>query len=144
MTRPDPIASPTLARLYLAQGHEGKARAMVDRLRAADPYDGDALALATRLGRSPGRLSTRVASDDLVVQWQGIACDDATHVIAVTTRPGPDGVRTGVTSVRCTEPFGRVRFARPQGRGALAACIGQLRPGHGLVVLAVATPVHWP
>jgi hypothetical protein len=144
MSGPDPIASPTLARLYLAQGHEVKARAMVKGLLELSPHDGDALALAMRLGDAPGHMSARVEGDDLVVAWQGVPCDGATHVIAVTTRPSRSGVRTGVTSVRCTEPFGRVHFARPPGRGALAVCVGRLTPGIGLQVLAVATPIHWP
>ncbi len=139
----EPIESATLARLYLSQGHETKARAMLRRLVEARPDDGDALALDARLGPAPGQMTARVAGADLVVGWQGVRSDATTHVIAVTMRHGPHGVRTGVTSVPCATAFGRVRFARPTGRGALSACIGKVVPGSGFVVLAIATPVHW-
>jgi hypothetical protein len=139
----DPIATPTLARLYLAQGHQLKARSILERVLTRTPLDGDALALARRLGDPAGRMTTRLDGDDLVVGWQGIRVDADTHVIAVTTRAGPTGVRTGVTSVRCSQAFGRVRFGRPPGRGALAACVARLDDGH-LRIVAVATPLSWP
>ncbi|GEM_PF-1806758 len=45
----DPLASPTLAQLYVAQGHFGKARRVLASLLASDPFNGPALALQQRL-----------------------------------------------------------------------------------------------
>lgn len=143
MTSSDPIASPTLALLYLAQGHAPKARAMIEELLRDDPLDGHALALARRVGPPPARINVRLEGSELVVTWQGVPIRPAVHVLAVTTRGDGARVRTGVTSAPCRAPFGRVVFARPAGHGALAACIGRVVPERGFVALAIAAPLSW-
>lgn len=143
MTSGDPIASPTLALLYLAQGHAPKARAILNELLHADPFDGHALALAHRIGPPPARMNVRMEDGDFVVTWQGVPIRPEMHVLAVTTRSDGARVRTGVTSAPCRSPFGRVAFARPQGHGALAACIGRVVRGRGFVAVAIAASVSW-
>ena len=49
MKRRDPLASPTLAHLYVEQGHYTKAKAVLDTVIADDPCQGQALALRERL-----------------------------------------------------------------------------------------------
>ena len=52
------LNSPTLALLYLAQGHPGRARGTIVEVLAADPDNGHALALQARLReRPPAELS---------------------------------------------------------------------------------------
>lgn len=143
MTQPDPIASPTLALLYVSQGHVPRARAILDELIDRDPDDGHALALAHRLGPPPGRIHAKLEGGDLVVTWQGIVVRPPVYVVAVTARSVGARVRTGVTSVRCRSPFGRVQFACPEGHGTLAACIGRVVPGGGFVAVAIAAPLAW-
>lgn len=143
MTSSDPIASPTLALLYVAQGHVPKARAILAELLAADPFDGHALALAQRIGPPPSRMNVRLEGDDFVVTWQGVPIRPAAHVVAVTARGDGARVRTGVTSAPCRSPFGRVAFARPSGHGALAVCIGRVVSGRGFVAVAIAAPLEW-
>ena len=143
MTSGDPIASPTLALLYLAQGHAPKARAMLNELLDDDPLDGHALALARRIGPPPARINVRLEEGDFVVTWQGVPIRPEAHVLAVTARCDGARVRTGVTSAPCRAPFGRVAFARPPGHGALAACIGRVVRGRGFVALAIAAPLCW-
>jgi hypothetical protein len=53
------------------------------------------------------------------------------------------GVRTGVTSVCCEQPFGELRFALPSTHGAVAACIGRVARGAGFVPVVVAPPLTW-
>lgn len=138
----DPIASPTLSRLYMSQGHWGRARSMLESIVARDPTDGDALALLARLGGTGGRVSTKRDGNDLVVRWQGLPARGH-HVVAVTTREHRGRVRTGVTSVPCREAFGEVRFALPSQRGSLAACAGRVDAEQGFVAIAIAPPLSW-
>lgn len=64
-TQADPIASATLARLYLTQGHASRAQAILAEVIERDPYDGDALALRSRLHPRPPRLSATVEDEML-------------------------------------------------------------------------------
>lgn len=144
MRKADPIASPTLARLYMSQGHWARARGMLEQLVERDPYDGDALALLARLGAQSGRLTVRRDGNDLHFRWHAIATHPAVSLVAVTTRAeGPGGLRVGVTSVPCTEPFGELRFALPSEHGAVAASIGRVVPGSGYVPSVVVPAFNW-
>lgn len=144
MSRPDPIASPTLARLYMSQGHWARARGMLEQLLDKDRLDPDALALMARIGQPSGRLTVRREGDDLRLRWHAIATRPVTHLVAVTTRLDRAAVvRCGVTSVQCEEPFGELRFALPSERGAVAASVGRVVPGSGYVPLVVAPPLSW-
>ena len=140
----DPIASPTLARLYMSQGHWARARGMLEQLIERDALDGDTLALLARLGPPTGRLTARREGDDLRLRWHAIATEPVMDLVAVTTRLDPGaGLRVGVTSVRCTKPFGELRFALPSEHGAVAASIGRVEPGVGYVPSVVATALSW-
>lgn len=140
----DPIASPTLARLYMSQGHWARARGMVEQLIDRDALDGDALALLARLGPAAGRLTVRRDGDDLRLKWHAVATSPPTYLVAITTRlDATAGLRVGVTSVRCEQPFGELRFALPSVRGAVAASIGRVESGRGYVASVVAAPLSW-
>ena len=143
MARDEPIASPTLARLYMSQGHWARARGMVEYLLQRDPLDGDALVLAERLGPLPGRLTARRDGDDLRLHWRGIKIEPAVHLVTVTAATADGVTRVGVTSVRVDKPFGEQRFALPTAHGSLAACIGRVHTGVGWVPMVVASALSW-
>lgn len=64
------FATSTLVRLYLAQGHVDKARALTQRLCAQDPLDGQALALRKRSEQSlTCSLFSRVVQGHLILRW---------------------------------------------------------------------------
>jgi hypothetical protein len=130
----DPIASPTLALLYLSQGHFGRARSIVAQLLQRDPHDGNALVLQRRLGaRSNARLSCEVEGDRFQLGWQGVETHEDMHVVWVLTTAftaGSDGFGVGaplwrVGSQRCTRSFGAVSHPVPWPRGAIACCIAR-------------------
>lgn len=143
MVQPDPIASPTLARLYMSQGHWARARGMLEQLLQSDPLDGDALALLDRLGANSGRLTVKRDNDALRIRWHAVATHPASSVVALTARVDRTGLRVGVTSVPCLQPFGELRFALPSADGAVAASIGRVIPGQGYLASVVAPPFSW-
>jgi hypothetical protein len=140
MTAHDPIASPTLAQLYIAQGHLRKARAVVAEVLERDPLDGHALHLASRL-RAVGeaQLTVSVDAGEIALRWQRVPNAPRTHVVLVCF---VDGV-VRVASVLCASSTGRWAARRPEAPGSAAACIGRVVPGHGFVPVAVARPVSW-
>jgi hypothetical protein len=152
MSGRDPIASPTLAQLYIAQGHLRKARAVVDEVLERDPFDGHALHLASRL-RAVGEatLSASVDATEIALRWQRVPFAPATHVVLVCFVGGVMNVR----SVPCSssgegqrDPVagmvgGEWTVPRPRAPGSAAACIGRVVAGRGFVALTVARPVSW-
>jgi hypothetical protein len=139
----DPIASPTLALLYLSQGHLGRARAIVDALLERDPTDGQALVLARRLAsRANAHLESRIEDDQLTMKWQGVQLGDGTHLLWVLTLPNGHAPCVRVSSMRCDRSFGSAKRPLPSARGSAACCIARV-DDEGFVPLAVANPCSW-
>ncbi len=143
MTLRDPLASPTLALLYISQGHRAHAREVVEEILGRDSTDGHALVLRDRLrAHSEAMLGCVDEGDALTLTWQRAPGGRDVHVIvSIFSGSGAD-LRTFVTSKRCTSSVGSWRVSRPPHRGSASACIGRLG-AHGLEILAVARPVSW-
>jgi hypothetical protein len=140
MTARDPIASPTLAQLYIAQGHLRKARSVVAEVLERDPLDGHALHLASRLSAVvEAQLTASVDAGEITLRWQRIPVVPQTHVVLVCFAGGV--ARVG--SIPCTSSTGRWAAPRPAAPGSAAACIGRVVAGRGFVAVTVARPVSW-
>jgi len=144
MTRSrDPIASTTIARLYLAQGHRRKAARMLEALIDRDPSDGSALHLRDRLDRTEmPTLTAAVDEAHLEVTWDAVREAPRRHVLVVSYLGDATLPRIQVTSVVCEETAGECTFARPRAPGSAAVCIGFMGPG-GFVAEAVTSPLVW-
>lgn len=142
MTPPDPIASATLARLYMAQGHWVRARAILDEVLTRTPFDGDALALLARLRPARPRLVAAIEDEGIGLRWQGVTEPERHHVVIAMW--GGDGVppHRCVTSRPCTGAFGRHHLPCPWPRGMLVAALGRVDHG-GFAPQAVAEPLGW-
>ncbi len=138
----DPIASATLARLYIEQDHLGRARSVVDAVLRRDPLDGHALALRDRLrAYSHARVDCRVEGDELRVTWRRLAgARLATVRIAICTGRATE---RRYVDVPCKRPNGSHRMALPEYPASAVACI--LGPGKGTTrtPVAVSSPIAW-
>jgi hypothetical protein len=141
----DPLASATLARLYLSQGHDRRALQIITALLETDPLDGHALALRERLAsRGQGELVLRHVDGELAARYRGASHQSGVHVVvaAWTTVAGtPRG--EPVRSRPCPAPDGELVFPAPPGPASACACLAALDAGGALHVLAVAEPVVW-
>lgn len=144
MRPPDPIASATLARLYMAQGHWVRARAILDEVLARAPFDGDALALRARFEPPRPRLTATLEDDALCLRWQGVTDPGCCHVVVSMwgSDEASSTLRQRVTSRPCTGAFGRHHLPRPWPRGILVASLGRV-DAHGYAPHAVAEPLGW-
>ena len=144
MSERDPIASPTLALLYLAQGHFGRARAIVEQLLARDPTDGQALVLARRLAaRGSAQVECEIRDEQVAFNWRGVETTPDTHVVWVLTGFERGVPRMRVSSRRCDRSFGALERPVPWPRGAVSCCIARVDPEHGFVPLAVGPACTW-
>lgn len=140
----DPLATPTLARLYLGQGHFDRARNVLVACLQRDPHDGHALALLRRIdARSDASLSLTLAGDRLVLKWTGVVDANVRSVVVVAIAPVGGTTTRWVGGVRCRDPFGRWECPLPFPRGSACACIGRLDE-QGWAVDTVARPLSWP
>ncbi len=144
MTRSrDPIASTTIARLYLAQGHRRKAARMLEALISRNPTDGSALHLRERLDRTEmPTLTAAVDRTHLEVTWEGVRDTPPRHVVVVSYLGDATLPRIQVTSIACKDTAGECTFARPVEPGSAAVCLGFMSPG-GFVAEAVTSPLVW-
>lgn len=141
----DPIATPTLARLYLGQGHVERARAVIADCLARDPWDGHALALRDRLAaRSEASVAIAYDGDSLRISWNAVEEPARAQVVLVAITQSGAPIATWVTSRRCATAIGSWEIALPFPRGSACACIGRLERGPGLAVMTVARPLAWP
>lgn len=139
----DPIASTTIARLYLAQGHRRKAARMLDTLLERTPEDGGALHLRDRLERTAVPTLTAAVDDThLEVSWESVRPDPQRHVVVVSYLGEGVLPRVQVTSVPCETATGDCTFARPREPGSAAVCLGFVGP-EGFVAEAVTSPLVW-
>jgi len=139
----DPIASTTIARLYLAQGHRRKAARVLEAMLERDSRNGGALHLRERLDRTaPPTLTAAVDDAHLDVTWEGVRTDPLRHVVVVSFLGAAALPRVVVTSVACENTAGERAFARPQEPGSASVCVGFVGPG-GFVAEAVTSPLVW-
>ncbi|MCR9163054.1 MAG: hypothetical protein ACE37F_32800 [Nannocystaceae bacterium] len=139
----DPIASTTIARLYLAQGHRRKAARMLEALIERDPADGAALHLRERLEATTVPTVTAAVDDEqLEVTWESVRAQPQRHVVIVSFLGDRARPRTVVTSVACEDAAGACTFERPREPGSASICVGFVGPG-GFVAEAVTSPLVW-
>ena len=138
MSQHDPIASPTLAQLYIAQGHTTKARNVLTEVLERDPFDGHALHLRERLtALGQAQLSASVDATKIALRWQQVP--RTLHALVVCFVGGV--VR--VDSVRCASAAGQWATHRPARPGSAVACLGHVVPERGFVATCVARPLSW-
>ena len=173
MTDPDRqagLVSATLAQLYLAQGHDARARAVLDEVLARDPDNGHALLLRARLRQiAAASLELRFVAREGTLEAMGVgelelswsvprslldAHADARVDVVVGFAVGDDP-SLRYTSVRCLDLVASRRLDAPTGP-ASAACALVLSAGPGrrrslledpsrppLRVLATAEALSW-
>lgn len=155
----DALSSPTLALLYLAQGHPARAQATLDEVLADDPHNGMALALRERLELGPVPVVHAAlepgegVGDALVLSWSMPDLHPQLGsrlelVLAFARADGAAALR--YTSRTCAGPRGRERIPAPLWPGSLAlALVAHVRSGKStpasekLRFLAVAPPLTW-
>jgi hypothetical protein len=154
------LASPTLALLYLAQGHRSRARATLREVLEAEPTNGYALALHARMQSRPqAKLHARfVASSatgidlgagELELEWtipaaliaELVFSDHRVDVVvAFATR---DRASLRFTSIPCSEHAAVRRLPAPLGPASAAVALVASTAGGPIRLLAVAEPQSW-
>jgi hypothetical protein len=152
----EPLASATLALLYLAQGHRSRARATLDEVLEAEPGNGYALALHERMQLRPTpRLGARfvassaagidIGAGELELSWsfsaELVPADHRLHVVVGFATRGRSCLR--YTSIPCLDRTATQRMPAPLGPASAALTLVASKPGAPLRLLAVAEPLHW-
>lgn len=144
------LASPTLAQLYLAQGHPGRARTTLDEVLADDPHNGMALALRERLCLHPqAEVHARFEAGSgiggaIELSWsvpERIAWPRLELVFAIARLR--DGSALRFSSLICRASSGSERHPAPLGPASVAVALVARERGGGLRFLAVAEPLSW-
>jgi hypothetical protein len=144
MTSRDPLASPTLAQLYIEQGHLRRARKVLNAVLAEQPLQGQALAMRERLQHAgEGSLVCERQDAKIHVRWQKIPPSPGLHLVMVTAWREGEVVRKRVESVRHEQSAGDHGLLAREGPASFVACIGAVDPAHGFVAMAVADPITW-
>ncbi len=144
------LASPTLALLYLAQGHAGRARATLDEVLADDPHNGMALALRERLDLGPApSVHAQLEPGEgvggvLVLSWSVPELHPQLGarlelVLAFARADGAAAMR--FTSRTCARARGSERIPAPLWPGSLALALVARERSGTLRFLAVAPPL---
>ncbi|MBK8261790.1 MAG: hypothetical protein IPK80_10675 [Nannocystis sp.] len=134
------LASPTMAQIFMRQGHWRRARETLNALLAESPFAGQALALRDRIDALEApNLHARAHGATIEVRWQRAAI--GAHLVAVFF----SGPSIYATSSRIEARDGRVQLplSTTQERwrsGAVALSIVQLLDGRA-TPLAIADPV---
>lgn len=157
------LASPTLALLYLAQGHRSRARATLDEVLAADPFNGHALALVPRVrALPPVRLGAQLVAESptgsgasLELRWfvdpRHLEGDERLSLALGISRLRAADPALCFEAHSCSGTRGRKRL--PAGRGPASAAVALIASTSGAPelpiseagqrVLAVADVVSW-
>jgi hypothetical protein len=150
------LASPTLAQLYLAQGHPGRARTTLDEVLADDPHNGMALALRERLRLHPhaevharfepgsgfgGEIELSWSVPERF-PWPAAEFEPRLELIFAIARLR-DGSALRFSSRICPGPRGTERIGAPLGPASAALALVAHQRGGGLRFLAVAEPLSW-
>ncbi len=143
------LASPTMAQIYMRQGHFHRARETLDAVLRNDPTSGAAHVLRERLALLDGAtVSGRISGDTGHIDLRWKAAPTGTHALIVLFR----GRDIYVTSRACETADGRWRLAidssarsHSDTASPSAAAISLVRPGeHGVATpIAVAEPLRW-
>jgi hypothetical protein len=156
----EPIASATLALLYLAQGHRSRAQTTLREVLETDPGNGYALALQARMQPRPhAQLHVRfVASSitgidigahlgigELELAWSiPPAMVPAEHrldvVVGFATRARPS---LHLSSIPCLDLQSVQRIPAPLGPASAAIALLASKPCGPVRLLAVADPISW-
>lgn len=160
----EPLASATLALLYLAQGHRSRAEATLREVLEIEPSNGYALALQDRMQPRPhARLLARFVASSTGIDTGGIdigvdlgigeleldwsiprAMVPADHrldvVIAFATR---DRASLRFTSIPCLDRTAVQRIPAPLGPASAAVALLASKPCGPLQLLAIAEPISW-
>jgi hypothetical protein len=140
----DPLASPTLAQLYIEQGHLRRARNVLDAVLADHPLQGQALAMRDRLRHAgDGSLVCELREGEVHLRWQKVPASPGLHLVMVTAWREGETVRKRVESILHERSAGEHRLLAREGPASLVACIGAVEPPHGFVAVAVADPITW-
>jgi hypothetical protein len=144
MTDSDPLTSPTLAHLYLRQGHEDRALLMLDEILASNPTHGVALAMRRRLVRARrGTLAAGLDEGELCLRWRGIEVRPGLHLVVMTVWSESGSPRVRVESTRHDRTDGERRIPTRPGPASCVACVGGVDRDRGFVAVAVAGPTSW-
>lgn len=137
----DPLASATLAQLYLEQGHLDRARRVLDEVLERDPFDGSALVMRDRLRAvRTGQITSARDGLDVVIKWRGIAADASTELRVLVTGGG----KSRQLNVPCRTAVGEHRVRAASAVGACAVAIGHPGESDDFVPQAVAEALEWP
>lgn len=140
MTPRDPIASATLAQLYIAQGHHQQALKVLAEVLGRSPLDGAALHLRSRLGDARPRIQLSVDREGIMLKWQG--ADPTLHALIACYGSGRGRARSFVTSATCRGSFGEHAWERPWSEGTVVACLGRVDE-RGFWAVSTTRPVSW-
>jgi hypothetical protein len=146
----EPLASPTLAQLYLAQGHPGRARATLDEVLADDPHNGMALALRERLRLHPqAEVHARFEpgsgfGGEIELSWSVPERfpDMRLELVFAIARLRDDSALRFSSRI-CRAPRGTERIPAPLGPASAALALVVREQGKTLRFLAVAEPLSW-
>ncbi len=142
---PDRLASPTLAQLYLAQGHLARARQQVRAMLQREPEHRLARALQRRLRASEAPRLELTAERSLRLRWEigpGRWSEDLHIVLVVTPRRSPSSPHYLSGPVRARKDSLDMPFPYPG--GSASACLVRLAgERRELRVLAVADALSW-
>jgi len=134
--------SPTLARVYIQQGHLLQAESMLAALLAKDPDNGTARVLYNRLRQRP---RAQVEAEDgghqtVLVRWrEAPSTTHSLHIVATTfAREGPGHIY--VSSCQCTTTQGEQALGTGPYPGSVAVALVRQTPA-GILPMAVAKPL---
>ncbi|MEZ4385876.1 MAG: tetratricopeptide repeat protein [Nannocystaceae bacterium] len=146
------LASPTMAQIYMRQGHYHRARETLDAVLQSDPTAGAALVLRERLDLLDGpTIRGRAVPSDakhggaLELRWTGAGTRSGgsdTHALVVVFQ----GRGVYVTSRRCDASDGEARIDLPrrgEPTGAASVALVRLAADGEATPLAVAEAITW-
>ncbi|MFO7562701.1 MAG: hypothetical protein R6X02_08650 [Enhygromyxa sp.] len=152
----EPIASATLALLYLAQGHRTRARATISEVLELDPSNGYALALQDRVQpRLHAKLHARfvassttgidIGAGELELEWSiPAAVIPEGHrldvMVGFATRDRPS---LRLSSIACLDREGVQRIPAPLGPASAAIALVASKARGPLRLLAVSETISW-
>ena len=141
----DPLASATLAQLYVAQGHDARARRVLASVLESDPLNGHALALKKRLAAASNatlRIEKRAASLRLHFATKDGSVPDEVRVASWRLVDGRPHASPAAT-LACADQRGKLDLPIPEGPGSASACLVRRGTGDEPVIIAVAEPQSW-
>jgi hypothetical protein len=146
VTSTDPLATGTLANLYLAQGHTERALDIAAQRLRDDPLDGAALAIRARVSAvRTATLELESIPGAVVVRWAvstGAPPPAELHLVLATVRaarrPSPH-----FSSLRCAGPRGEAEVALNPGPASGAVALATLDEDRRVRILAAALLPSW-